>query len=112
MILVVEMAVGEGRTETTVYFALDFSKQCILFGDTWLKLDNCRHVRRIRTEGRGMRLVRTCAILGVSVGLAITIVLLSIGTALKVEGIHDRGSMERIQRTHECLYTAYNFGYG
>ena len=86
------MAVGEGRTETTVYFCIRFFETGnILFGDTWLKFDNCCHIRRIRTEGRGMRLVRTCADLGVSVGLAITIVLLSIGTALKVEGIHDSG---------------------
>ena len=56
------MAVGEGRTETTVYFCIRFFETGnILFGDTWLKFDNCRHVRRIRTEGRGMRLVRTCA---------------------------------------------------
>ena len=92
MILVVKWRLEKGVRRPFAIFSLDFSKQVIYS----LVIHGLNLIIAV-TLGEYVRKDGACVwyglvqILGVSVGLAITIVLLSIGTALKVEGIHDSG---------------------
>ena len=92
MILVVKWRLEKGVRRPPFIFALDFSKQVIYS----LVIHGLNLIIAV-TLGEYARKDGACVwyglvqILGVSVGLAFTIVLLSIGTALKVEGIHDSG---------------------
>lgn len=92
MILVVKWRLERGVRRPVFIFALDFSKQVIYS----LVIHGLNLIIAV-TLGEYARKDGACIwyglvqILGVSAGLAITIVLLSIGTTLKVEGIHDSG---------------------
>jgi hypothetical protein len=92
LILVVKWRLEKGIRRPFFIFSLDFSKQVIYS----LVIHGLNLIIAV-TLGEYVRKDGACVwyglvqILGVSVGLGITIVLLSIGTALKVEGIHDSG---------------------